>query len=65
MEFREISAKEFDKFSSRHSQTSFSQTSSWGDLKKVNGWNSHFLGIFNNKKNCRGNASFIKTITNY
>lgn len=50
MEFREISEKEFDKYSSNHEQTSFSQTSSWGNLKKVNGWNSHFVALFDNKK---------------
>lgn len=50
MEFREISEKEFDKFSSMHEQTSFSQTSSWGNLKKVNGWNSHFVALLDNKK---------------
>ena len=50
MELKEIDRKEFDKFSKKHIQTSFSQTSAWGDLKKVNGWNSHFLGMYDGKK---------------
>lgn len=50
MEFKKISKEEFDKFASKHPQASFSQTSAWGDLKKVNGWESHFLALFDNKK---------------
>ncbi len=50
MEFKEITAEEFDLFSSKHEQTSFSQTSSWGKLKEVNGWKSHFLALYDHKK---------------
>ena len=35
MEFVEISEKEFDKFEENHEQSSFNQTSSWGELKKL------------------------------
>ena len=50
MEFKKITEKEFDKYSKKHEQASFSQNSAWGHLKKVNGWESHFLALFDNKK---------------
>ncbi len=50
MEFRELTKKEFDKFSEKHSEASFNQTSAWGDLKKFNGWDSVFLGLVDKKK---------------
>lgn len=50
MELKEITTKQFDQFSNKHPQTSFSQTSAWADVKKVNGWKSHFLGLYDGKK---------------
>ncbi len=50
MEFKEIKKDEFDKFSKKHVQASFSQTSAWADVKKVNGWDSYFLGLYDKKE---------------
>lgn len=50
MEFIEISEKEFDEFSRKHEQATFNQTSAWGKLKKINGWDSHFLAVTDKKK---------------
>ena len=33
MEFVELTKKEFDKFEENHEQSSFNQTSAWGELK--------------------------------
>lgn len=50
MEFKEIDKKVFDKFAKVHHQANFSQTSAWADVKKVNGWESYFLGLYDKKK---------------
>lgn len=50
MEFKEIDKKTFDKFEKNHEQVNFSQTSAWADVKKVNGWNSYFLGLYEKNK---------------
>lgn len=50
MIFRELTEKEFTKFEGKHEQASFSQTTSWGKLKEVNGWKHYYLGLVDNKK---------------
>lgn len=50
MEFVELTKKEFDKFEENHQQSSFNQTSAWGELKKCNGWTPVLLGLKDNKK---------------
>ena len=50
MIFRELTEKEFTKFEEKHEQASFSQTTSWGKLKEVNGWKHYYLGLVDNKK---------------
>lgn len=50
MEFVNLSEKEFDKYSIKHLDTSFFQTSYWGKLKSNSGWKYHFLGIKNDGK---------------
>ena len=50
MELVELAPKEFDKYAFKHPQGSFYQISNWGDVKKKNGWVSHFLGLKDGKK---------------
>ncbi len=50
MEFVELTKKEFDKFEENHEQSSFNQTSAWGELKKCNGWTPMLLGLKDKKK---------------
>lgn len=50
MEFKEIDKKTFDKFATKHEQANFSQTSDWANVKKINGWNSYFLGLYDKNK---------------
>ena len=49
MEFRELTKEEFDEFAEKHKDASFNQTSSWGELKKFNGWESVCLGLIEKK----------------
>lgn len=50
MEFVTLTKKEFLDFSKKCNITSFFQTTYWGDIKKDNGWYSHFLGLKDGKK---------------
>lgn len=62
MEFKQITEKQFDTFAKKHEQTSFNQTSSWGNLKKVNGWHSHYLALVDKKKIIAGTLLLSKEI---
>lgn len=62
MEFRTITAKEFDTFAKKHEQASFNQTSSWGNLKKSNGWKSHYLALIEKKKIIAGTLLLSKEL---
>lgn len=43
-----LSADEFNEFSIKCSQSTFFQSSYWGDLKSLTGWQSHIVGIKEN-----------------
>ncbi|MCI8346801.1 MAG: aminoacyltransferase [Bacilli bacterium] len=62
MEFKTITAKEFDSFAKKHVQASFNQTSSWGSLKKTNGWKSHYLALIEKKKIIAGTLLLSKEL---
>lgn len=62
MEFKTITEKEFDTFAKKHEQASFNQTSSWGNLKKANGWKSHYLALVEKKKIIAGTLVLSKEI---
>ena len=40
-----LTDKEFNEFAKGHPQSSFFQSSYWGDLKEHNGWKKHLVGI--------------------
>lgn len=50
MKFVTLTEKEFLDFSKKNNLTSFFQTPYWGEIKKSNGWKSHFVGLKNGKK---------------
>ena len=50
MTVKTISEKEFKSFADKHEQITFHQTNEWAKLKKGNGWNSHYLGLYEKKK---------------
>ena len=41
---------EFKKFADKHPQITFHQTEAWANLKKGNGWQSHYIGLKDNDK---------------
>lgn len=43
-----LTAVEFNEFSSKHNQSTFFQSSYWGDLKGFTGWVSHLIGYKEN-----------------
>ena len=49
MKLVEISKEEFKKFADSHPQITFHQTEEWANLKKENGWDSHYVGLKNEK----------------
>lgn len=40
-----LSVEEFNEFAAKHEQSTFFQSSMWGDLKKNNGWTPYIVGI--------------------
>lgn len=62
MEFKNITEEEFDKYASKHIQANFSQTSTWGKLKKVNGWDSHFLALTDNNEIVAATLLLVKQV---
>lgn len=46
MKLKEITEEEFYLFSKDHPCMTFHQTRQWGELKKKNGWNYVFVGLF-------------------
>ena len=45
MKLVNLTIKEFNEYAINHPQISFHQTKEWANLKKVNGWNSTYIGI--------------------
>ncbi|MGN0974302.1 MAG: peptidoglycan bridge formation glycyltransferase FemA/FemB family protein [Bacilli bacterium] len=61
MKLVELEEKEFKKFADKHEQITFHQTINWGNLKKTNGWISHYIGAMINKKIVAGALILEKT----
>ena len=45
MEFVILNEKEFLDYSIKSKYTSFFQTPYWAEIKKTNGWDSHYVGM--------------------
>lgn len=50
MKLTVITKKEFKKFADKHPQITFHQTEAWANLKKGNGWQSHYIGLKDDDK---------------
>ena len=50
MKFAVLTSKEFLEFSKDSEMTSFFQTPYWAEIKKDNGWESHFVGLKDKNK---------------
>ena len=45
MKLVSLSKEEFKKYVDKHPQITFHQTEEWANLKKVNGWEAHYIGL--------------------
>ena len=50
MKLTVLTNKEFKKFADKHPQITFHQTEAWANLKKGNGWQSHYIGLKDDDK---------------
>lgn len=50
MKLTVLTKKEFKIFADKHPQITFHQTEAWANLKKGNGWQSHYIGLKNDDK---------------
>ena len=57
-----LSKEEFKKFADKHPQITFHQTEEWANLKKVNGWDAHYVGLKDDKKIKAGALLLSKTL---
>ena len=50
MKLVSLSKEEFKKYADKHPQITFHQTEEWANLKKVNGWEAHYIGLKEDNK---------------
>ena len=50
MFFQEINEKEFDKFARKFENKCYLQSSNVGNLRRRNGWDAYYLGVFDDNK---------------
>ena len=48
MKLIKLNKKDFKSFADKHPQITFHQTEEWANLKKVNNWQAHYIGLENN-----------------
>lgn len=47
MKLIKLNKKDFKNFADKHPQITFHQTEEWANLKKVNNWQAHYIGLEN------------------
>lgn len=47
MKLIKLNKKDFKSFADKHPQITFHQTEEWANLKKVNNWQAHYIGLEN------------------
>lgn len=47
MKLIKLNKKDFKNFADKHPQITFHQTEEWANLKKVNNWHAHYIGLEN------------------
>ena len=62
MKLVNLSKEEFKKFADKHEQITFHQTEEWANLKKVNNWDSYYVGLKDNDKVIAGAMLLAKTL---
>ena len=63
MKLKKLTKKEFKTFADKNPEITFHQTEEWANLKKVNNWDAHYIGLENdNKKIVAGALLLSKTL---
>ena len=62
MKLTTLSKEEFKKFADNHPQITFHQTEEWANLKKVNGWDSYYVGLKEDDEIIAGALLLSKTL---
>lgn len=62
MKLVNLTKEEFKKFADKHEQITFHQTEEWANLKKVNNWDSYFVGLKDDNKIIAGAMLLAKTL---
>ena len=57
-----LSKEEFKSFADKHPQITFHQTEEWANLKKVNGWDSYYIGLKDKDKIVAGALLLSKSL---
>ena len=61
MKLKKLSKKEFKTFADKNPEITFHQTEEWANLKKVNNWDAHYIGLEDdNKKIVIVNEDYIE-----
>lgn len=50
MKLKKLSKKEFKTFADKNPEITFHQTEEWANLKKVNNWDAHYIGLEDDNK---------------
>lgn len=63
MKLKKLTKKEFKTFADKNPEITFHQTEEWANLKKVNNWDDHYIGLEDdNKKIVAGALLLSKTL---
>ena len=62
MKLVSLNKKEFKKFADKHEQITFHQTEEWANLKKVNNWESYYVGLKDENKIVAAALLLAKTL---
>lgn len=63
MKLKKLTKKEFKTFADKNPEITFHQTKEWANLKKVNNWDAHYIGLEDdNKKIVAGALLLSKTL---
>lgn len=63
MKLKKLTKKEFKTFADKNPEITFHQTEEWANLKKVNNWDAHYIGLEDdNKKIIAGALLLSKTL---
>ncbi len=50
MEFIKLDKEQFKQLQDNFLNSNYCQTVSWGDLKAITGWQSHYVGVIENNQ---------------